>query len=358
MAPRGVTIVTNTPRIGEKIKISGGGKCNITNRLMGPSYYDGDQTFIEHVLTCFDNHALLAWLEKGGLIPVARKGGHYFCPEGSWELLDLLKRTISPKTKIYYDTSVQHLEKSGDFFTLTTSRGTMYARRVVIASGGLSYPSIGATGIGFEIARTLGHTVETVGPALVGWTLQKEQFWMKELSGISLPVVLEVGGRKFCDQLLFAHKGLTGPSVLNGSLYWTKGSVQIDFLAGESLKKFWHDPKKNISTLLPLPKRLTLAFLASLGIKDQPLEKLTEVDKERLTLLSRYTMAPAGTFGYTKAEATRGGVATHEIDPLTMESRLVEGVYFVGEVIDVTGQVGGYNFQWAASSAFVASQVL
>ncbi|MBT8347864.1 MAG: aminoacetone oxidase family FAD-binding enzyme, partial [Sulfurovum sp.] len=219
------------------------------------------------------------------------------------------------------------------------------------ASGGLSYPKIGASSIGYEIAEAFGHTLVKTAPALVGFTVQKDQFFFKELSGVSTDVKIHVGDEVCEGALLFAHKGMSGPAVLDASLYWEKGKIEIDFLPGFSWKSV-QGSKKQISSLLPMPKRVSKAFLLQFKLEDKPFHQLTKQELETLQTLSAYSLAPAGTFGYAKAEVTKGGVETSEIDSSTMMSKKEDGIYFIGEVLDVTGRLGGYNFQWAFSSAY------
>jgi predicted Rossmann fold flavoprotein len=221
----------------------------------------------------------------------------------------------------------------------------------------LSFPKLGASDIGLRIAESLGHRIVRPAPALVGWTLQPAQAFFKELSGVSAEVEIQVGPRRWQGRILFAHRGLSGPAVLNASLWWERGEVVIDFLPGFNLQTI-RGSRKQLTTLLPLPRRLTRALLEHLGIGDRPAFSLDRGAWERLESLHDYRFAPAGTFGYSKAEVTRGGVATGEVDPETMESRLVPGLHFVGEVLDVTGELGGYNFQWAFSSAAVCADAL
>lgn len=222
---------------------------------------------------------------------------------------------------------------------------------MVVASGGLSFKLLGASGIGYDIATHFGHNIAKTAPALVGFTVQKEQFFFKLLSGVSTNVCIKVGSHKCNGDLLFTHKGLSGPAVLDASLYWEKGKIEIDFLVDFSWKSV-RGSKKNITSLLPLPKRVTKAFLIELELKDKPYNMYSEYECEKLCTLGHYTFAPAGTFGYSKAEVTKGGVETFEVDSETMMSKKEEGLYFIGEVLDVTGRLGGYNFQWAFSSAY------
>ena len=345
-----VTIIESNSKIGAKLLISGGGKCNITNTQMGTEYFLGDDTFIKPVLNAFNEEALLRWLERQGLMPQLRKKTQYFCENSAKEIVDIFAKEVR-KQKLLLNEKVVEVIKREEHFTVMTDKRKISAKAVVVASGGLSFPKIGASSIGYEIAQSFGHTIVKTAPALVGFTVQKEQFFFKELSGASTDVCITVGEEKCEGALLFAHKGLSGPAILDASLYWTKGSIEIDFLPTFS----WNSAqgvKKQITSLLPLPKRITKAFLVQLGLEDKPFNRLTVQELDKLKLLNHYTFAPAGTFGYSKAEVTKGGVATSEIACKTMMSKKVEGLYFIGEVLDVTGRLGGYNFQWAFSSAY------
>ena len=349
-------VIESNPRAGEKIRISGGGKCNITNAVMDTEHYLGRDTFVSDVLHCFDEKALLTWLKQRGLKPVLRKGSQYFCPQSATELLDLLLKEARRQKRLLGE-KVLEVRKRDTHFYVKTNRRTITANNVVVASGGLSFPKLGASGIGYEIAEHFGHTVTRTAPALVGFTVQKEQFFFKELSGISTDVVITVGQKRCEGSLLFAHKGISGPAVLDTSLYWEKGQIEIDFLPGFAWEQVGKSNKR-ITSLLPLPKRVAKAFLVQFAIEDKAGTALSERELQQLQTLNRYTFAPAGTFGYSKAEVTKGGVATDEIDVATMQSLKTEGLYFTGEVMDVTGQLGGYNFQWAFSSAYVCAQGL
>ncbi len=315
--------------IAQKIKISGGGKCNITNTSVTLSNFYGDSAFVEKSLETFSRDDLLYFLKEHGLTPVVRKGQYYFCQNSASEIINIFRNSLK-KVPMYLGKKVLSVTKKEDFI-VQTEHQTFRCKNLIVASGGLSYPRIGASAIGHEIAKTFGHSIVTPKPALVGFTVQKEQFWFKELSGLSTRVAIMIEGKKFEDELLFTHKGISGPVVLNASLYWDKGALEVDFVPELSLQKLLKVRKREI----PLPKRFLNAFL----------------ERYPLEMLKSYAFAPAGNFGYAKAEATRGGVSTDEIDANTMMSKLEKNLYFVGECVDVTGELGGYNFQWAFSSA-------
>ncbi len=346
---KNIAIIDTNPKIAQKIKISGGGKCNITNADVSEKNYLANPAFIKDILSAFDQNKLLDFLKVRGCVPLMRKDNQYFCKNSADEIINIFKKEID-NCALFLNQSVLKITKEENFL-IQTNRKTFESKCVVVASGGLSYPKIGASPIAYEIAKSFGHTINTTSPALVGFTVQKDQFWMKELSGISLKVKMSVGEKSFCQDLLFAHKGISGPVVLNSSLYWQKGLISIDFLPNSSLEKYLKNSNKLISTALPLPKRFIKAFLAHVRLDDKPISTMNEKETDMLSQLKNYAFAPAGNFGYSKAEVTRGGISTDEIDSSTMMSRVVENLYFVGECLDVTGELGGYNFQWAFSSA-------
>ena len=351
---RSVALFDVNRKIGAKISVSGGGRCNLSNEKVALENYRGDATFIASVLERYDNRWLLNWVERRGLTVQSEKAGQYFCTEGAESLNRLFRKEIGG-TALHLGERVLSVSGEGPFL-VRTDRREYRARRVVVASGGLSFPRLGAGDIGLKIAEYYGHGIVGPAPALVGLTLQPAQFFMKELSGISIPVRIEVDGRSYRDQLLFAHRGISGPAVLNASLWWERGEITVDFLPG-------FDPEvlqgsRQLSTLLPLPKRAAKAFLGHLNLPDKPAKLLNAAERARLAQLKEYRFAPAGTFGYARAEVTRGGVSTDEVDPNTMMSRRIPGLYFLGEALDVTGELGGYNFQWAFSSAAVCAEAL
>lgn len=347
---RKVLLLEGAPQPAQKIKISGGGRCNITNKTVTSGHYLGDKIFTETILKGFDQYALLQWCRVRGLSPVVRKERQYFCPKSAQELIEILIREVKG-VDLRCNQKVESVTKEQGIFCVKTEKSTFYAKELVVASGGLSFPKIGASGIAFDIAKQFGHTVVTPKPALVGLTLQKAQFWMKALSGIALPVTIMVAEKKISGDLLFAHKGISGPAVLNASLYWEKGEIGIDFLPHIRLDDAFFKGRKNISTALKLPRRFTKAYLSEIGMQDKALHLLNVEEKAHVKSLKTYRFAPAGNFGYAKAEVTRGGIATDEIDVDSMMSKKCEGLYFLGEALDVTGELGGYNFQWAFATA-------
>jgi len=349
-------IIDHNPKIGAKILVSGGGRCNITNGNVKPKNFLGEQRFVRNVIKRFDQDALLAWLAERQLQPIVRKNHQYFCEHSAKELVDVFQKEI-PSTKLALNRKIDNVKKVADGFEVYTSKGEIKAKKVVVATGGLSFPKLGATEIGYEIAKSFGHEVSTLSAGLVGFTVQPEQFFFKSLSGVATEVQITVGEKVINGSLLFAHKGISGPAVLDASLYWQKGKIEIDFMPTikiDSLKS----SKKNVSRVLGLASRVAKTFLDKLNIEDKTCTKLTTDEWAKIETFKAYAFAPAGTFGYSKAEVTKGGVMLDEVDASSMMSSKVDGLYFLGEVLDVTGELGGYNFQWAFSSAYVCAKGL
>lgn len=352
-----VAIIDNNPKVAAKLKISGGGKCNITNVNVSADNFDGDNELISYALEVFSKDDLLKFLDRNKINPVIRKNRYYFCRNSSDEIIDVLKK-LSRHVQTILNTNIKEVKKIDDTFEVNTSRGVFKAEKLVVATGGKSFQTLGATEIGLSIAKDFGHEVKDFTPALVGMTLQPAQAWMKELSGLSCFVNIKVEDKILKEEMLFAHKGISGPAVLSASLYWKKGKLSIDFLPNENIFKLISGSKKLLSSVIPLPKRLSREILKAIGVEDVECKKINPHDKKLLELVHNYEFAPAGNFGFTKAEVSRGGVMACGLDKQTLESRHVDNLYFIGEVVDVTGELGGYNFQWAFSSGVVCAKAL
>ncbi|WP_424206956.1 NAD(P)/FAD-dependent oxidoreductase [Arcobacter sp.] len=352
-----VCLIDSNAKVGAKIKVSGGAKCNITNNKVTANNYLGESDFVASVLKEFSNEDLIRFLKKQNLdFKLNEKivKGTFFC-NTSQDVIDMFLKLIKSK-RVFLNTTVTDIEYE-NFYKIKTNSKTIEAKKVVIASGGLSYQSLGASSIAFDIAKNFNHKVNPLNPALVGFTVQKDQFWFKELSGVSMFVKANVENKSFEGGLLFAHKGITGPVILNSSLYWKKGKMSLDFLPNKTFKSFLKG-NKNISSSFNLPKRFMQEFLKSVQIDDKSISSLTKEELNKLEVLKNYEFSPAGNFGYTKAEVTKGGVEVDEIDVKTMESKIKKDLYFIGEALDVTGELGGFNFQFAFSSAFVCAKEL
>jgi len=355
---KNVCLIESNSNIGQKIKVSGGAKCNITNEFVKAKNYLGDEKFAQDILSKFSKDDLLKFLNKNGIFPKINSKivkGTYFCST-SQDVIDMFS-LLTTYVKKFFNTKVLDISYEKDSFTIFTNKSNIKANKVVVASGGLSFSSLGASSIAFDIAQKFNHTIIKPEPALVGFTVQKEQFWFKDLSGLSLFVNIFIEDKKIEGNILFAHKGLSGPAVLTSSLYWKKGKIKIDFLPNQDLEKLLTG-NKNIGTALNLPKRFIKEFLKSINIEDKACSKLTEVDKESLKLLKSYEFSPAGNFGFTKAEVTKGGVDTNEINHISFESLKQKNLYFIGECLDLTGELGGFNFQMVFSQAFLCAKAL
>ncbi len=341
-------ILEHNNKLGAKIRVSGGGRCNFTNKNISTSNYLASSAFLKGLLREFGSQFIFEYFTNLGLKSTLKDGTQYFCKSSSKELLDLLLYQIKG-AKIALNCKVLDAKKDGNIFEVSTTRGKYKAKKLIITSGGLSFTNLGATAIGYEIAKSFGHKIIATKPALVGFTLQPQDSFLKTLSGVSINVKIKVDKKELEGSMLFAHKGISGPVVLNASLFWNRGHLEINFLPKFDLKSI-KNSNKNISNLLPFPKRVALAFLEKLEIRDKKATLLSKEDWSKLEELKYYKLAPAGTFGYSKAEVTKGGIATNEIKN-NFESKLVDNLYFLGEVLDVTGMLGGYNFNFAFLSA-------
>ncbi len=355
---RDICLIDKNSEIGAKIKVSGGGRCNITNRNISSEKYLGDKNFIKPILENFSEKELLSFCKNRNLFPKVENrsvSGSYFC-KSSKDVISMFEKELKRVPK-FLSREVLDVEFSKEIFTISTSLESIKAKKVVVASGGLSFPNLGASNIAFKIGEKFGHKIENLAPALVGFTVQKEQFWFKNLSGVSLQAKARIGEKELFGDILFTHKGCSGPLILNSSLYWQKGKIVLNFLPHQKLENILIG-KKNISTLLPLPKKFILEFLNSVDLKDKPANKISEAELEKLKTLQNYQFSPAGNFGYSKAEVTKGGISTDEVNSQTMESKLQKNLYFLGEALNVTGELGGYNFQFAFSSAITCANLI
>lgn len=350
-------IIDSNPKIAAKVKISGGGKCNITNKYMNSSYFLGNKEFVDRVLDVFGEKELLKLLKSYKIEPILNPKivkGTLFC-KSSDEVIEFLSKSTK-KCRFFLDTTIEDIGYKDGVFELKSKDKSFFCKNLIVASGGLSFATLGASDIAYKIAQYFKHPIKPTNPALVGFTVQKEQFWFKDLSGLSLDVSIQTDTKVIDGSLLFAHKGISGPAVLSSSLYWQKGSLSIDFMPKNSLQNY-KNSKQSISNALPLPKRFVSSFLKSIDLEDKALYKLTNKEFDKLLSIHNYSFAPAGNFGYSKAEVTKGGIDVEFLDEF-MQSKLIKNLYFIGEAVDVTGELGGYNLQWAFSSAYVASSNL
>jgi hypothetical protein len=351
-----VAVIEAGTKPARKLAVSGGGKCNITNQFLSSKNYLGNQNFINAALQKYDNNATIDLLRQAGIFyrlnPKIVQGTYFLRSSG--DLITYFQKS-SQNCRYFFDTKVSHVEHD-ECFVIHTNKGLIKAKNLVVASGGISYAQLGCSDVGYKIAQTFGHKVTPLNPALVGFTVQKQQFWFKKLSGVSLEASLKIENKTLQGNILFTHKGISGPAILSTSLYWTKGAIAIDFAPKVNLSKL-KNSKQKISNSLGLPKRFVQEFLTHIGVEDKAWVTLSEQEFTKVQTMRSYEFAPAGNFGFTKAEVTKGGVSTDAIDA-DFQSMHQKGLFFLGEVLDVTGELGGYNIQWALTSAAISAQKL
>lgn len=353
---RRVLVLDHAEKVGKKILISGGGRCNFTNRDARPeAFLSANPHFCKSALARYTQHDFIALVNRHRIAWHEKTLGQLFCDGSARQIVKmLLEECAAVGVDVRVAHKVTRVEKS-DRFTVTTDHGDFSASSVVLATGGLSIPKMGATGFAHEVARHFKLRVTETRPALVPLTLP-----VPEISGVSLEVEARCGRARFREALLFTHRGLSGPAILQVSSYWKPGQqIVVDLLpdvdAGSFLKERKRTrPKAELRTILTevLPQRLAQS-LASEGTmanqRDRDLETLA-------TRLEAWTFVPTGTEGYAKAEVTLGGIDTDGLSSKTMEAKKVPGLFAIGEAVDVTGWLGGYNFQWAWSSGWVAGE--
>lgn len=371
-AQRGLAtiLIEHGNKIGSKILISGGGRCNFTNLEAEPhAYLSHNRHFAKSAMARYTQWDFLDLMTKNDLSWNEKKLGQLFCDQGAKAVVAMLTNEAKQAgVDIRLETSVSALHKTGDAFQVTTDKQSITARAVMIATGGLSIPKMGATGFAYDIAKQFDLTVTDLRPALVPFTFQNQELsFMKALAGVSVDAEVKCGAGTFRENLLFTHRGLSGPSILQISSYWREGDEvtlnllpTIDLLAAlvEARKD---TPKQSLSKLLKemLPNRYVDALLSGeAGVdafQDQHIAQISKSECQRLSdHLQRWIIVPQGTEGYRTAEVTLGGINTDDLSSKTMEAKDVPGLYFIGECVDVTGWLGGYNFQWAWASGFAA----
>ncbi|MBS1810580.1 MAG: NAD(P)/FAD-dependent oxidoreductase [Acidobacteria bacterium] len=361
---RKVLVLEHAEKVGKKILISGGGRCNFTNLHTRPeNYLSQNPNFAKSALARFTPNDFIALVKKQGIAFHEKKLGQLFCDGSAREIVDLLLRECADgQIVIKTNCEVKRVEKDLGF-SVVTNLGTFTADSLVIATGGVSIPKMGATDFGYRIARQFGLNVIATRAALVPFTLYpKDLQTLGELSGISVDALVSVGKRSFRENILFTHRGLSGPAILQISSYWQAGqAIHVNLLPDENAEKLLQaelSSQMNFATWLSnfLPQRFARAW-ATLQAETKPLRQYSPKEIHRLSeKLHHWQITPSGTEGYAKAEVTVGGVDTKELSSQTMEARNIPGLYFIGEVVDVTGHLGGYNFQWAWASAHAAGQ--
>jgi len=365
---KSVLMLDHAEKAGKKILISGGGRCNFTNRFTGPNnFISANPHFCKSALARFSAQDFIDMVEAAKIPYHERKHGQLFCDDSAKDILEMLMAPCREHgVRIQLNAKVNTISEKNHQFTIESDRGTFISTSLVVATGGLSIPKMGATPFGITLAERFGLNIKQPVAGLVPFTFTgQEKDALKSLAGISLDVSVSCGPHIFSEAMLFTHRGLSGPAMLQISSYWQPGdTLTINLLPTLSintllaLKK--QRPDAQLTTVLSelLPKRLVQLLMAGeLGET-----KIRQLNKKQLlliiSLLQGWQLKPNGTEGYRVAEVTVGGVDTNELSSKTMEGKKISGLYFIGEVVDVTGQLGGFNFQWAWSSGYAAGMAI
>jgi len=363
---RSVAVLEHNAQIGRKILISGGGRSNFTNLHTRPeNFVSANPHFAKSALARYGPRDFLRLVERHGIPYHEKTLGQLFCDRSARDVTGMLQaECLASGVRIETGSTVEAVQQDGEFVA-ETNRGIFRATALVIATGGLSLPKIGATPFGYTIARQFGLKIVDCRPALVPLVFSREdQAKYEDLAGVSAEVVAATGRHKFREKMLFTHRGLSGPAILQASTYWRPGeTLDIDLLPGMDLIGLLRagrsaGDRSEARTVIGrwLPKRLADRWFET-HAQSKPLTALSDREIESISGgLHRWRVNPAGTEGYGKAEVTAGGVDTGELSSKTMGAKKVPGLYMIGEVVDVTGQLGGFNFQWAWASGYAAGQ--
>ena len=362
---RGVRVIEHANRCGKKILMSGGGRCNFTNTgTTAANFISANPHFCKSALARYTPQHFIEMVERHGIAYHEKELGQLFCDDSSKQIVKmLLDECADAGVRIDTGCSVERVQRTDEGFRVMTTFGEVRAPSLVIATGGMSIPSMGATGFGYELARQFGHTVLPTRAGLVPLTLTgKHQDHLADLSGVALPVTAYCNGREFSNFMLITHRGVSGPSILQISSYWNVGdALHLDLLpqddAFDALKQLRAKrPAAELRTVLGelFPKRFA-ERLCEVWFQSRPMKQFNDPELRAIAgQLQRWPLIASGTEGYRTAEVTLGGVDTDGISSSTMQSKHVPGLYFIGEVVDVTGWLGGYNFQWAWASGHAA----
>ncbi|MEO6263868.1 MAG: NAD(P)/FAD-dependent oxidoreductase [Luteimonas sp.] len=364
-----VLVVEHANRVGKKILMSGGGRCNFTNTGTTPdNFLSANPHFCKSALARYTPWDFIAMVERHGIAWHEKELGQLFCDESSKQIVKmLLDECAAAGVRVETSCSIERVVHGDTDFHLHTMRGTFTAPALVVASGGLSIPSMGASGFGYELARQFGHTMLPTRAGLVPLTLSgKHQERLADLSGVALPVEASCNDASFSNFMLLTHRGISGPAILQISSYWQPGDeLRLDLLPGTDALAMLQQlqaerPAAEFKTVLGelLPKRFAQR-LCELWLPNKPMRQFNASQlRDIAAQLASWPLVASGTEGYRTAEVTLGGVDTDELSSSTMQSRRVPGLYFIGEVVDVTGWLGGYNFQWAWASGHAAGGAL
>ena len=364
---RKVLLVDHAKKIGEKIRISGGGRCNFTNIYNHPSkFISNNPKFIISALSQYTQNDFINLIKKHNIKYHEKKLGQLFCDQSAQQIVDmLLLECHAANVTLMKETIITEVDKQDDQYFIAVASDEYFCNSLIIATGGLSVPKIGASKFGYDIAKQFNMNIVETLPALVPLTFNEKILAMcKELSGLSLEAVVFFNKTFFQEGMLFTHKGLSGPSILQISSYWKLGdNIKINlspkfdiFNLLEREKK--SNPKQDINNIIAeiLPKRLALMICKENNVSGNISELSNKLLKQLGDSINTWIINPTGSEGYRTAEVTLGGIDTNEISSKTMMSKKNPGLFFIGEVVDVTGHLGGYNFQWAWSSGYVAGQ--
>ena len=364
---RKVLLVDHAKKIGEKIRISGGGRCNFTNIHTHPSkFISNNPKFVISALKQYTQNNFIDLIKKHNIKFHEKKLGQLFCDESAQQIIDmLLLECEMAKVVLKKDTTIDDIDKRDDKYFIVVGSDQYFCQSLIIATGGLSIPKIGASKFGYDIAQKFGLKVIETLPALVPLTFSEKILAIcKELTGLSVEAVVSFKKTFFEEGMLFTHRGLSGPSILQISSYWKLGdNIKVNLSPKLDVDKFLNDrkisnPKQDISITVSeiLPKRLAHIICNENNVNGNICELSNKVLTSLSNSINAWAINPTGTEGYRTAEVTLGGIDTEEISSKTMMSNKHPGLFFIGEVVDVTGHLGGYNFQWAWSSGYVAGQ--
>ena len=364
---RKVLLVDHAKKIGEKIRISGGGRCNFTNTNTSPSkFISNNPKFIISALNQYTQNDFIKLIKKHDIKFHEKKLGQLFCDENAQQIIDMLLLECQMANVILKKGMIiTNIDKQGDHYFVAVNSDKYFCDSLIIATGGLSVPKVGASKFGYEIAKKFNLNIIEPLPALVPLTFSEKILSIcKELSGLSLEAIISFNKTVFKEGMLFTHRGLSGPSILQISSYWKLGNdIKINLSPKQDVfellkKKKILNPKQNINYLISeiLPKRLANIICKENDARGNICELSNKSLKQLSDFINSWSINPTGSEGYRTAEVTLGGVDTDEISSKTMMSLKNPGLFFIGEVVDVTGHLGGYNFQWAWSSGFVAGQ--
>ncbi|MBZ3927635.1 NAD(P)/FAD-dependent oxidoreductase [Xanthomonas citri] len=365
---RKVLVIDHANKVGKKILMSGGGRCNFTNTGTTPgNFISANRDFCKSALARYSPADFVEMVERHAIAYHEKELGQLFCDISSKQIVRmLLDECDAAGVQIRTQCDVLSVQRGSDGFEVQTSQGSVQTQSLIVATGGLSIPSMGASGFGYTLAKQFGHTLLPTRAGLVPLTLSgTHQERLQALSGLALPVQARCNGASFRNFMLLTHRGVSGPAILQISSYWQPGDdLRLDLLPGRDAATWLREQKQHrgateLRNVLAdvLPKRFAQR-LCEIWLPDKPVRQLDPPQlKAAADLLGSFPLIASGTEGYRTAEVTLGGVDTHQVSSSTMESRLVAGLYFVGEVLDVTGWLGGYNFQWAWASGHAAGSV-